>query len=154
MYPIKKSILIEVQLDSNTQQTFKIPNQPFLEGKKICAIAAASTILSPQSNRNNLFLNMQYATADNSCFLTLIDTHEFKFIDSLPVVEIFNTTMWTIDSTTPASPPLDNRMNLVSNVPLFEIVPRVVAWSKCYFFFPVAYSYSGFSLLMQVFYED
>lgn len=153
MYPIRKSILVEVPLDSSTQQLFKIPNQPFLEGKKVYAICAASTLVTPETLRNNLFISQQWATADNSCFLTLMDG-EFAFIDKLPVVELFNTTMWTIDSTTPASPPFDNKVSLVSNVPLFEIVPRVISWSKSYFYFPAPFAYSGYSLLLQVFYQD
>jgi hypothetical protein len=153
---IKKSILVEIPMLNATQNTFPIPNQPFLIGKKITAISGSSMLTSPTTGKTNWLPTLQIANgaALNAVYLTLYDKSDFRFVENLPIAEILNTTFWTIDSTTPTTPPADNKVYLNANNGMFEFVPREITWSKCTAFFPTAPGSTSYCILINVFYED
>lgn len=157
MKAIKKSILIEIPIDSTTQLTFKVPNQPFLATKKVVGFAASSLLSSPTTSRSNFFAVGQIgSTIDaNSTFLTLVDNNEFKFIDSLPMVEYCNTSYLRIDAANPSlAVPNGNYQYLCSNQSYFGILPRVISWSKCSIYTAIPITVTAYSFLINIFYED
>jgi hypothetical protein len=93
---LKNSAQIEILVPRNTvtnQLTFPFPDQPFLRGKQITAIALSVNTYSAQSGLLNVNAYIPLngtltVIGTNSIFITLQDINGTQFIQNMPLLEL------------------------------------------------------------------
>jgi len=141
MKPIIKSTFIEVVLNNATATKFAFPQQNYLIGKKITAIAGSVAPYGVTSGKINVIAAAVANPTVVPCFLTFQDKQGNQFIQNLPLVEICAIR--------------DVSNNYLNNENgLFEILPREIIWTKSFLFFPASLSVDTYIAQIQVFYQD
>ena len=141
MKPIIKSTFIEVILNNATATKFAFPQQNYLIGKKITAIAGSVAPFGVTSGKVNVIAAAVLSPTAVPCFLTFQDKQGNQFIQNLPLVEIC-----------PIRDVANNSLNNENG--LFEILPREILWTKSFLFFPASLSVDTYIAQIQVFYQD
>jgi len=141
MKPIIKSTFIEVILNNATATKFAFPQQNYLIGKKITAIAGSVAPFGVTSGKVNVIAAAVSSPTAVPCFLTFQDKQGNQFIQNLPLVEIC-----------PVRDVANNSLNNENG--LFEILPREILWTKSFLFFPASLSVDTYIAQIQVFYQD
>ena len=141
MKPIIKSTFIEVVLNNATATKFPFPQQNYLIGKKIVAIAGSVQPFGVTTGKINVIAAAASNPTAVPCFLTFQDKQGNQFIQNLPLVEIC-----------PIRSESDNYLNNANG--LFEILPREILWTKSFLFFPAALSVDTYIAQVQIFYQD
>lgn len=152
MTPVKKSMLIEVPLNSVTATQFAFPEVSFLRGKKVTGISASSANVSVDTALTNWFYVIQNQVASTyvgtATFMTFQDKSGKQFIQNLPVVELLNLSYLAINSG------VNNTLFINNFNGLFEIVPREIIFAKSFMFIPAAVGVANYCALFNVFYQD
>jgi hypothetical protein len=146
--PVKKSIQVEIPLNSATATSFSFPDIPYLRNKKITHIEVSRNTRS----LNTLLFNFptQDAIIPNSTaiFFTFQDKQGVNFIQNLPLIELEPTCQ--LQYTSPSDQISPNNPN-----GLFEIVSREIVFTKSFVFIPYTIGTNGpFCLLLNIFYKD
>lgn len=141
MKPLLRSTFIEVILNNGSATKFAFPQQNYLIGKKIVAIIGSVQPYGVTSGK----LNIVAAAVSNPTvvptFLTFQDMQGNQFIQNIPLVEI--------------CPVKSTSLNYLNNANgLFEILPREIAWTKSFLFFPATLSVDTYCAQFQIFYQD
>jgi len=139
---LRNSAQIEIQIPVGTasnQLSFPFPDQPFLRGKKIYAIACSVTSYSAQSQSLNLCQQLVVnnplpVLTVNSFFITLQNIKGEQFVQNIPVIE---TNPYNLNQ---ASSPVTagigiSKYNLDG---LICFVPNEVVWTKSFLYAPTA----------------
>jgi hypothetical protein len=149
-YAIKNSYNVEIQPSaSDTAQTWMFPDIPFLRTKPITGIILSAT----QRGVNTGLTNYGYTIATNtatSAFLTLQDDKGKQFIQSIPLRELLITQEVIVN----ASPVTDNYFYGANTDGIKYIDPRIIVWTKCFVYLPVATGTANLCLQFTVLYNN
>lgn len=132
--------------DSANNKTWQFPDIPTLRDRKVVAIQATLSTVDVNTNKSNVNLLNVAGTANSYSFLTLVDTKGNSFVQNVPISELNTTTIQTNTNATTATGYLRNVNGL------FVMAPRVVAWSKCFLYFPTATGTANLAALFNIYY--
>ena len=132
--------------DSANNKTWTFPDIPTLRDRKVVAIQAKMNAIDVNSSKANNNINNAANVANSTSFLTLIDTKGNAFVQNIPLSELITTYS---QSTSTIATSIGYARNTNG---IFVIAPRVVAWSKCFLFFPVATGTANLCSLFNVYY--
>lgn len=149
-YGIKNSYTVEIQpAASDTAQTWMFPDVPFLRTKPITAIILSATQAGVNTGLTNYGYTMFTNTA-TSAFLTLQDDKGKQFIQNMPLRELLITQEVKVNAAFVS----DNYVYGANTDGIKYIDPRIIVWTKCFVYLPVATGTANLCLQFTVFYNN
>lgn len=136
-YGIQNSYNIEiVPSSSTTSQTWMFPDVPYLRTKPVTGLILSTTLYGVNTGLTNLGNDIYQNTSilTNSAFLTLTDDTGKQFIQQMPLVSLIINSEMAV-----ASAVSTNNYSYKFNtdgIKYFQ--PRIIVWTKCFIYFPVA----------------
>jgi hypothetical protein len=149
---ISDSITVDFPiLNPTTTQQYTFPDIPYLREKKVFAIALNTSVFGVDTGLNNIGLSLALGTgfANKSAFLTLYDNKGDQFIQDIPLQEL-------IANKTFYSAPGPDRLvaeSIGSKNGLMIFRPRIIQWTKCSIYFPVAPTTMNLCFQFDIFYR-
>jgi len=137
-------------INTTTTQQFTFPDIPYLRNRKVYAIALNTSPYGVDSGLSNIGYGLALNTISNSSsFLTLYDQNGDQFIQDLPLQELIcNRTF--LSASTPDRLQLQSKFQANG---LTVFTPRIIQWTKCSIYFPVALGVGNLSFQFDIFYK-
>jgi hypothetical protein len=149
-YGIKNTYNVEiVPSASDTSQTWMFPDVPFLRTKPITGIILSATQKGVNTGLTNYGYTMFTNTA-TSAFLTLQDDKGKQFIQNIPLRELFITSEASVGNAVAT----DNYIYGQNTDGIKYIDPRIIVWTKCFVYLPVATGTANLCLQFTVLYNN
>jgi hypothetical protein len=149
-YGIKKSYSVEVVPSaSDVALTWMFPDIPFLRSRPITGIVLSTMNKGVNTGLTNFGYSISQSAANSSSFLTLADDQGKQFIQNMPLKELVVTTA-TDNATALISTNYFYGSN-TNSIMFFD--PRIVVWTKCYVYLPVATGTANLCCQFTVFYQ-
>jgi hypothetical protein len=137
-------------INTTTTQQFTFPDIPYLRNRKVYAIALNTSPYGVDSGLSNVGFGLAFNTiANSSSFLTLYDKNGDQFIQDLPLQELIcNRAFFT--NTAPDRIQFQTKFQTNG---LTVFTPRIIQWTKCSIYFPVALGVGNVSFQFDIFYK-
>jgi hypothetical protein len=149
-YGIKNSFNLEVvPAASDTSLTWMFPDVPFLRTKPITGLILSSTQIGVNTGLANYGYTIA-TTGSTSAFLTLVDDKGRQFIQQMPLRELLITSEIKVSS----SIVTDNYFYGGNTDGIKYIDPRIIVWTKCFVYLPVATGTANLCLQFTALYNN
>jgi len=152
-YGIQNSYNIEV-IPSNSalSTTWMFPDVPYLRTKPVTAIMLSTSSVGVNSGLNNLgsAIMTESSPFTTSGFITLVDDQGKQFIQNMPLKELISTSEFTINAILPSN----NYSYAYNTDGIKYIQPRIIVWTKCFIYFPVATTLSNYCIQFTALYNQ
>ena len=152
-YGIQNSYTIEV-IPSNSalSTTWMFPDVPYLRTKPVTAIMLSTSSVGVNTGLNNLgnAIMIESNSLTTSGFITLVDDQGKQFIQNMPLKELISTTELSISNVLSTN----NYSYAYNTDGIKYIQPRIIVWTKCYIYFPVATTLSNYCIQFTALYNQ
>tara|TARA_R110000822_G_scaffold8411_2_gene33098 strand:+ start:230 stop:706 length:477 start_codon:yes stop_codon:yes gene_type:complete len=152
-YGIQNSYNIEV-IPSNSalSTTWMFPDVPYLRTKPITAIMLSTSTVGVNTGLNNLgnAIMTESNPFTTSGFITLVDDQGKQFIQNMPLKELISTTEFSINNVLSSN----NYSYAYNTDGIKYIQPRIIVWTKCFIYFPVATTLSNYCIQFTALYNQ
>jgi hypothetical protein len=141
-------------INTTTTQQFTFPDIPYLRDKKVFCIALNTATLGVDTGLSNVgWLMSDSGTGtglvNRSAFLTLYDNFGNQFIQNLPLQELISTSRFT----NAISPNRLLNQSTYQRNGLTIFAPRIIQWTKCNIYFPLAMNSPNLCFQFDIFYQ-
>jgi hypothetical protein len=152
-YGIQNSYNIEV-IPSNSalSTTWMFPDVPYLRTKPVTGIMLSTSSVGVNTGLNNLgyVIMTESNPSTTSGFITLVDDQGKQFIQNMPLKELISTTGFVIGNPVPTQ----NYSYAYNTDGIKYIQPRIIVWTKCFIYFPVATTLSNYCIQFTALYNQ
>jgi hypothetical protein len=135
---------------SATTQQFTFPDIPYLRDKKVYSIALNCSLYGVETGLTNIgYIVASGSLTNRSAFLTLYDNTGEQFFQDIPLQELIPNT--TFVSTTAPDRLVSQTIGQKNGLTIFA--PRIIQWTKCSIYFPVAMGIANLCFQFDIFYQ-
>lgn len=135
---------------SATTQQFTFPDIPYLRDKKVYSIALNCSLYGVETGLTNIgYIVASGSLTNRSAFLTLYDNTGEQFFQDIPLQELIPNT--TFVAATAPDRLVSQTIGQKNGLTIFA--PRIIQWTKCSIYFPVAMGISNLCFQFDIFYQ-
>jgi len=137
-------------VSSATTQQFTFPDIPYLRNKKVYSIALNCSLYGAESGLSNIgYLIASGSLTNRSAFLTLYDNTGEQFFQDIPLQELIANSAFVSGS----APDRLVSQTISQKNGLTIFAPRIIQWTKCSIYFPVAMGIANLCFQFDIFYD-
>lgn len=137
-------------VSSSTTQQFTFPDIPYLRDKKVYSVALNCSLYGVETGLANVgYVIASGSLVNRSAFLTLYDDRGEQFFQDIPLQELIPNT--TFVSGTVPDRLVSQTIGQKNGLTIFA--PRIIQWTKCSIYFPVAMGIPNLCFQFDIFYQ-